>query len=156
MVRLPEETAAVLRRAALAAVEKLRAEGGYWRLARPVYAGEADAGEGLGEWRGKWEGVTWLYGKRANVTLQVSGESGPCAGTWRITAAEPLTETTLTLENCTVAGGRLLFTVAPLFMNSESHVAWMANGQMQGQARLFSPSGYHRQTGTWTLQRVTP
>lgn len=156
IVRLSEETAAVLRRAALAAVDRLRGEGGYWRMARPVYAGEAEGGVGQGEWRGRWEGAMWLYGKRANVTLQVGGEEGKCTGTWRITAAEPLTDTTLPLENCSLAGGRLLFTVTPLFMNSESHVAWVENGNMQGQARLSSPSGYHRQTGTWTLQRVTP
>lgn len=156
IVRLSPKTAVSLQRAALAAVERLRGEGGYWRLARPEFIGETAPGAGAGEWQGRWEGVTWLYGKKASVTLHLTAAEGTCAGTWRITATEPPTETAIPLENCVTTAERLQFTVTPLFMTSETHMAWMEEGQLHGQASMYISTPYLRRGGTWTLHRVTP
>ena len=155
MVQRPEQKAATLRKAALAAVERLRAERGYWRLERPAAAGAQAARAGAGDWQGRWEGATWLYGKRANVTLQLTMGEGKCGGTWRISAAEPATETTIPVEKCQFSEGRLRFSVTPLFLTEEAHEAWIDGPQMQGKVQLHSPSPYQRRTGTWTMNRVT-
>ena len=136
IVRLPRETAAALQAAAMAAVGRLRAERGYWRLGRPEYAGETVPGSGLGEWQGRWSGETWLYGKRSNVTLQLEAREGSCMGMWRVEAAEPATQATMPLESCTVDGGRLRFVVKPLFLVAETHEAWTRDGALQGRMTL--------------------
>ena len=152
---LSPEMAALLQQAALAAVERLRAEQGYWRLARPVHIEETVSGSGLGDCQGRWEGVTWLYGKKAKVMLQVEGRDGACAGTWTVEAREPATHATMALENCTVTPERLRFTVRPLFLTAETHEAWAEGAMLQGTVSIQSMSAYVRQRGTWTLQRVT-
>lgn len=152
LVSLTASDAAVLRRAAAGAVARLREEGGYWKLARPVFAGEGIAGAG-GDVAGRWEGTVWLYGRKANVTLQLNVEGAACSGTWTVFATEPPTSTVLPLEGCGVADGRARFTVRTLFLTAETHEAWVADGALQGRMALQSGSIYHRQGGTWTLQR---
>ena len=156
IVRLPPETAALLRKAALAAVEELRGQGGYWRLARPVFAGPTGSGSGLGPWQGRWEGVTWLYGKQANVTLHLEARNGACEGNWTVRAMEPATQATMPLENCTVSAERVRFVVKPLFLTVENHEVWLEGGVLRGRMTLQSISPYMRQGGNWTLHRVTP
>ena len=153
MVDLPEDEAVKLRKASLEAVDRLREAGGYWRLERPPYAGEGQPGAEVGEWAGQWEGVTWLYGKQANVTLQLEWAGGVCSGWWTVSAADPVTETRLPLERCEVSEGQLRFTVTPLFLVAETHTAWIEGGQLQGSVRLASPSRYQRRGGTWTLRK---
>lgn len=155
IVQLPEQTAVKLRKAALMAVERLRAERGYWRLERPAEPGAQAARASAGEWQGRWEGETWLYGKRANVTLQLAAGEGKCGGTWRIAAPEPPTETTIPVEKCIVSEDVLRFSVTPLFLTEELHEAWLDGEQMKGQVRLHSPSPYQRRSGTWSLKRVS-
>jgi hypothetical protein len=154
IVQLPRETAGALQEAAMAAVGRLRADRGYWRMARPVYAGEEAAGSGTGEWKGRWSGETWVYGKKANVTLQFEEREGGCGGTWTVEAAEPATQARMALENCTVNGRRLRFVVKPLFPGVETHEVWMRDGALQGRMTLQTMSPYMRLGGTWTLQRT--
>ena len=156
IVRLSPETAALLRKAALAAVEELRGQGGYWRLARPVFPGGTGSGSGLGVWQGRWEGVTWLYGKQATVTLHLEARNGACEGNWTVRAMEPATQATMPLENCTVSAERVRFVVKPLFLTAETHEVWLEGGALRGRMTLQSISPYIRQGGTWTLHRVTP
>lgn len=153
IVDLPEDEAAKLRTAALEAVERLREAGGYWRLDRPAYTGEERPGDGAGDWAGQWEGVTWLYGKEANVTLQLERSNGGCSGWWTIAAAVPVTETRMPLERCVVREGQVRFTVTPLFLVTETHTAWIDGGVLHGSVRMASPSRYHRRGGTWTLRK---
>jgi hypothetical protein len=155
LVRLAPEVAVVLQAAALEAVARLRGEGGYWRLARPVFAGEELSAGGKGHWAGRWEGSTWLYGRKANVTLQLAVDAAACSGTWTVFALEPPTSAVMPLERCAVSADRLQFTVRPLFLNSETHEVRVDGGSLQGRVTLQSSSPYHRQAGTWTLQRVT-
>jgi len=72
---LSPEMATSLQQAALAAVERLRAEQGYWRLARPVYLESPVAGSGLGAWQGRWEGATWLVWDEGESSV-ASGRTG--------------------------------------------------------------------------------
>ena len=156
IVRLPTETAAALQTAALAAVEELRGQGGYWRLARPFFAGEERPapGHSTARWEGRWTGSTWAYGRKANVTLQLATQGGVCSGTWTIAALEPLTQTMLPVENCTLSQDQLRFVVEPLFLKQEAHEARVDGDRMQGFVRMQSFTPYHRQSGTWMLQRV--
>jgi len=158
IVRLSAETAARLQVAALSAVQRLRTEGGYWRLPRPLFAGEdrADRVQELISYDGRWEGTTWLYGRKAKITLQVATNNSECSGTWQISAMEPPTQTILPLEDCTAGSDLLRFVVKPLFLTSELHEAWGYEGRLQGRVLFKSLSPYVRQAGTWTLQRVEP
>lgn len=153
LVALAAPEAEVLRGAAAGAVARLREEGGYWKLPRPVFAGEdVVAGTG-GELAGRWEGTVWLYGRKANVTLQLNVEGASCSGMWTVFAAEPPTSTVLPLEGCTVAEGRVRFAVRTLFLTAETHEAWVRDGALQGRMALQGESIYRRQGGSWTLQR---
>jgi hypothetical protein len=155
LVRLAPEVAATLQTSVLEAVTRLRGEGGYWRLARPVFAGEELAVGGKGNWAGRWEGSTWLYGRKANVTLQLAVDAAACSGTWTVFALEPPTSTVMPLERCAVSADTVQFTVRPLFLTSETHAVRAEGGALQGWVTLQSSSPYHRQAGTWTLQRMT-
>ncbi|MBI2685809.1 MAG: SGNH/GDSL hydrolase family protein [Acidobacteria bacterium] len=158
IVQLEPPVAAQLRRAAMAAVSRLRAEGGYWKLTRPAYGGEESIYRGRSgvSWNGRWEGTTWVYGKKADITLELSESGGRCTGTWRVSATEPPTQTNIPVDNCVVKGAELRFTVRPLFMVAEVHEAAMDGTLLTGHVRLISSSAYHRNNGTWTLRRVTP
>ncbi|MBL8238840.1 MAG: SGNH/GDSL hydrolase family protein [Bryobacterales bacterium] len=150
IVALGEETARRLQEAALAAVALPREP-----RERPEFAGEAAVvtRRTPAEWAGRWEGVTWVYGKRANVTLQLAVDGAACSGSWQVFSLDPPTQTVLPLERCRVSGDGLRFTVKPLFMTVETHEAWGDGQGLQGRVVLQSPSAYQRQAGTWTLQR---
>jgi hypothetical protein len=156
ILSLPEETAVVLRAAALATVQRLRAEGGYWHLARPVFAGDParETANAAVAWEGRWEGATWLYGRKANATLQLAVDGMACSGTWSITALDPVTQTTLPLTNCAVGAETLRFVVKPLFFGSEIHEVHGEGAALQGRVTAPSMTPYARQGGTWTLQRA--
>jgi len=154
IVRIPAEVAGQLKGAAMAGVGRLREEGGYWKLARPSAPSVVETVSSSGGWEGRWEGSTWFYGKQATVALRLDVDGSACSGTWQITATEPLTQTMLPLAGCSVEGGRLRFTVRTLFLTAERHEAWLQGGKIEGRVSLESLAPYHRQTGTWTLQRV--
>lgn len=110
-------------------------------------------GQRGGEVAGRWEGTVWLYGRKANVTLQLDVDGQTCSGNWTVFALEPPTSTALQLEGCAVADGRVRFTVRTLFLTAETHEAWVADGILQGRMLLQAGSIYRRQGGTWSLQR---
>lgn len=153
IVALPEDTARRLQEAAMAALALPRES-----LARPAFLGDPVSVPKRvpAEWAGKWEGVTWLYGKRANVTLQLAVDGVTCSGSWQVFSLDPPTQTVLPLERCTVGADGLRFTLKPLFMTVETHEAWSDGNGLQGRVVLQSPSAYQRQTGTWTMQRGKP
>ena len=153
LISLSAGDATVLRRAAEGAVNRLREEGGYWKLPRPVFAGEEVGVPAAGPVAGRWEGTVWVYGRKANVTLQLDLDGAACSGSWTVFATEPPTSTVLPLEGCSVADGRVRFRVRTLFLTAESHEAWLADGALQGRMALQAGSLYHRQGGSWTLQR---
>jgi hypothetical protein len=150
LVSLAASEAEVLRRAAAGAVARLGENG---QLARPVFAGEDLAAGAGGDVAGRWEGTVWLYGRQANVTLQLNVDGAGCSGTWTVFATEPPTSTVLPLEGCSVADGRARFTVRTLFLTAETHEAWVRDGALQGRMALQGESIYRRQGGSWTLQR---
>ena len=150
LVSLSASEAEVLRRAAAGAVARL---GEAWKLTRPVFAGEAVVAGRGGDVTGRWEGTVWLYGRQANVTLQLNVEGAACSGTWTVFAVAPPTSTVLPLEGCAVTEGRARFTVRTMFLTAETHEAWVRDGALQGRMALQGESIYRRQGGSWTLQR---
>lgn len=158
LARLSPETARHLQASAMAAVERLRAEGGYWALERPLFAGDAPPvlPSSPGRWAGEWEGDTWLYGRKATVRLRLQSNGDTCSGTWDINAADPPTQTTLPLDRCSTAGGRLRFHLRPLFPADEAHDAHLNADRMEGTVSIQSMTPYVRRGGTWTLRRTQP
>lgn len=156
IIRIPAARAQTLREAALAAVKQWRSSSS---LTIPKFEGETmeltspSTSAGPEAWQGRWRGNTWLYGKRADVSLQLAVNGTSCSGTWTITAPEPATQTTLPLEECNWSPSRLSFQLRTLFLTRETHVAVIEQGNLRGESRIESVTPYLRQTGTWTLTR---
>jgi hypothetical protein len=158
IVSIAPAAAARLRGFAMAAVHTLTASGGYWSMPKPEYReaslGTAAENTPAEQMEGTWRGITWVYGKRADIVLNVHFEDGKCSGTWSISAAEPPTQTTLPLERCRCAeDGGLHFRVGTLFQTSELHQARLSAGALKGTVEVESRTPYHRQMGTWELFR---
>lgn len=155
IVKLDPADAERLQRAALAAVRQ-SSEAAV--PPRPAFGGEGEQALGpLDDWAGRWEGSTWLYGKQAGIVLSIEpkGESA-CEGTWHLTAADPGTETTIPLQDCTVTQDRLQFRIRTLFLTNEQHVAAREGATLRGRVTIRSATPYLRQEGTWTLRRGKP
>jgi hypothetical protein len=107
-------------------------------------------------WSGTWTGSTYLYGKAAQVELELKvKEDGTCTGEWRIEAKNPETRTRMALAECRTDGFTLGFAVETLFLTVERHEAVLQNGNLSGVGRVTARTQYQSQAGTWLLRRKT-
>lgn len=105
-------------------------------------------------WSGTWTGITNLYGRPAQIELELKmKDDNTCTGEWRIDAKNPETKSRLPLANCKTDGFTLTFQFQTLFLTTERHEATLNNGNLTGATRIDSRTQYQTQSGAWLLRR---
>jgi hypothetical protein len=159
LVSLPPEKARELQRLARAAVNDLRRSGGYPEPRPPVPpktpAGDITAAPPA--FAGSWTGELSYYPTPANLDLTLRVNGAQCEGEVTVRVPERMYRYDAPLQDCSVAGQELRFTVAsmPLPALFDRFTARIAGDRLAGEVERSGRDLVTAMTGTWSLRRQT-